>query len=391
MTYEKSNPSHWTDKVLIAGVLLLIFTPLIMAVVQTDQLVSKREKRKLASLPQLPVNVADVKVFPERFNDYYSDHFGLRESLYCAYRELWFALGDRPSEKVLVGKNDWLFLGKRKTKKFLDPVGFARNERLFSQHQLQTMAGSYQKRSQKVRERGADYLLVIAPSKSSIYFEEMPAYIKKLRNESATDQFVSYLRQHTDVLILDLRPALLKAKRDQQVYYKVDTHWNHHGANIAQFEIMKVLAGWFPGKIKPEKFSMMDLRRRGGDLGNLTSVWALMNYNDINPRPVFDQSCEPEILDTRKEGELRVMETHCQGESLTLLVFRDSFFSALEPYFARKFKHTVVVWGKPGSSAAEHYLRTVKPDVFIEQWAERNLDYRMRKDPREEPGSEQGY
>lgn len=362
---------------------MLVFTPLIMALVQTDQLVSKREKRKLAPLPGVPLNVEELKTFPERFNDYYSDHFGLRESLYSSYRELRFVLGDRPTEKVLVANNDWLFLDKRETRKFHDPVAFARNERLFSLHQLRTLAAHYDKLSKSVRASGADYLLVIAPNKSSIYFEQMPSYVTKLRSESATDQFISYLRQHTDVSILDLRAALLQARRDQQVYYKVDTHWNHHGANVAQFEIMKALAVRHPGKIEPEKFPMIALRRRGGDLGNLTSVAALMNYNDINPRPVFADSCEPEILDTRKEGELRVMESRCKGEQLTLLVFRDSFFSALEPYFMRKFKRAVFIWGKPNTSTTEYYLQTVRPDVFIEQWAERNLDYRMRKDPRE--------
>ena len=79
------------------------------------------------------------------------------------------------------------------------------------------------------------------------------------------------------------------------------------------------------------------------------------------------------------------MESRCKGEQLTLLVFRDSFFSVLEPYFMRKFKRALFVLGKPNVATAEHYLQTVKPDVFIEQWAERNLDYRMRKDPTENP------
>ena len=391
MTIENSGSSRWSDKILIAGLLLFIFIPLVVAVIQADQLISRSENRNLASLPPVPLNVVDLKAFPARFNDYYSDHFGLRGLLFSGYRELKFALGDQPSEEVVVGKNGWLFLGKRRAKKFLDPVGFARNERLFSRHQLNTMARFYENISQKVRKRGAFYLLVIVPGKSSIYFDEMPDYIEKIRPESATDQFVAYLRQHTDVSILDLRTTLLKAKGSRQLYYKVDTHWNHYGANVAQFEIMQLLARHFPGQIIPELFSMREEIQTGGDLGNLAAVGALKHYEDVMPQPLFPGSCDPVIERSGGRGQTRVMETHCKAGSLTLLVSRDSFFSALEPYFARKFKDAVFVWDKPNSSTVEQYLRTSSPDVFIEQWAERNLDYRMRKDPREEPEGEQGY
>ena len=390
MGVEGNDIRRYSDTILIAGLLLFLFGPLALAILQTDQLVSLSENRSLSVLPSLPESHLETETYPARFNEYYNDHFGLREELSSFYKELKYALGDTPSQEVIVGKDGWLFLGKRKAKIYLDPMGFARNDRQFTLYQLKVLARFYSELAEKLRKQGSAYLLVITPSKSSIYFEQLPDYFQKVRPDSATDQFVSYLRQHTDIDILDLREALLREKQKRQVFFKADTHWNQYGANVAQFEIMQVLAKWFPGKITAELFPLEEDVKIGGDLGNMTGVQVLRDTRDILPSPIFAGACEPEIRKVREAGKPRVQHTRCAGGELALVVSRDSFFTALEPYFARTFREAVFVWDKSNSPTVDKYLQK-HPDVFIEIWAERNLDYRMRKDPMQDVAGEQGY
>ena len=44
---------------------------------------------------------------------------------------------------------------------------------------------------------------------------------------------MEYLRKHSDVEIVDLRPALRAARHLGDVYYVHDTHWNDRGARLA--------------------------------------------------------------------------------------------------------------------------------------------------------------
>jgi len=57
----------------------------------------------------------------------------------------------------------------------------------------------------------------------------MPDRIRKFSRLSRMDQFLNYLGKHTKIVAPDLRPALLAAKKDYQVYPKKDTHWSEPG------------------------------------------------------------------------------------------------------------------------------------------------------------------
>ena len=88
----------------------------------------------------------------------------------------------------------------------------------------------------------AGSLFFIAPDKHTIYFENMPSYITKVRDYSAADQLYDVLQNRNNITVVDLREDLVSNKEKSQLYFKVDTHWNYHGANIVQYKIAKALA-----------------------------------------------------------------------------------------------------------------------------------------------------
>ena len=361
--------------VLIFGI--AIFTPFLIGIVEKDKAVAEVEKRKLSQLPARPKTAEDIKKFPQSFDDYYSDHFGLRDWLTEYYKWAKYSIGDSPSENVTIGKNGWLFLGsiKKGYNRYGDPIDDARNVNLYSKDELKRVAKYMVCLKAWLNEKGVKYLFVIAPTKHTIYFDQLPDYISKVNDRSATDQLIEYLKEHTDVPVVDLRGLLMKEKNKRQLYYKTDTHWNHYAANIAQYKIMTEIEKLFPNQIQPELKKLRDGTRTGGDLANFIGGHIIFKeFKEDNPQPIFEQTYTP----TRQPPDAKGRTTHtliCEDQELNAVIFRDSFFIALQPYFSRKFKRSTYIWKKSNYSLLKKYIELEQPDIVIEEWVSRSLPY----------------
>ena len=93
-----------------------------------------------------------------------------------------------------------------------DPIGDAINKNLFTKEELNDFARSLTKIDDWLKNRGIEYLYIIAPNKHTIYFEHLPDYIKKINDKSAMDQLMS-IQKHTNVNVLDLRDCLFDEKK----------------------------------------------------------------------------------------------------------------------------------------------------------------------------------
>ncbi|MDM8545317.1 hypothetical protein QUF61_02370, partial [Candidatus Venteria ishoeyi] len=355
--------------------LVAIFVPFFISIIENDKQVSKVEKRVLSKRPKLPYTIEEAKKFPKLFNTYYSDNFGLRDWLTTYYKLVKYNLGDTPSQDVTIGKDGWLFLGsiKKGYNRNDDPVGDYRNTNLYSQKDLEAFANYMTDLNSWLNAQGIEYLFVIAPNKHTIYANKLPDYIDKVNKYSATDQIIEHLRKHTDISVIDLRQKLINQRDKQQLYYKIDSHWNHYAANIAQYEIMQEVEKRFPGKIQVELKELKDKKRNGAmDLATLMGVEFPA---DIDPQPIFNKSCIPTRAINANDNWPKYYTMLCEGQKLKTLIFRDSFFVALEPYFSRKFKQVTYVWEKSNYLSLIENIKLDKPDIVIEEWVERMLPF----------------
>ena len=352
---------------------IAIFIPFLIGVFEKDKTLSSIEKRQLLQLPEIPKTINDIQAFPQTFDNYYSDQFGLRDWFIEYYKLTKFSIGDSPSEDVTIGKNGWYFLGSTKVgyKRYDDPIGDVRNINLYSQQDLKRLGKYMEALKTWLNNKGTEYVLVIVPNKHTVYFDQLPDYISKINDKSATDQLIEYLTEHTDIKVVDLRDQLIREKETHSLYPKTDSHWNHYGANIAQYEIMLEIEKLFPGQIQPEMKKLRTGTQGGGNLANLMGIHTLKEHN---PQPIFDQTCIP----TRHPPDAKEMEPHtliCKNQKLNAVIFRDSCFSELQPYFSRKFKRSTYIWGKLNFSSLAKYVKLEKPDIVIEQWSEKYLPY----------------
>ncbi len=374
---------------LITLFFLFISVPPVAFFFQDQKKISMVEKRALAPRPSLPANVQSLLEFPASFEEYYNDHFGFRDALLDLYalgkRVIGDTLGVNISESgtltknVIKGKDGWYFMNRVWDG---DPLSDYRNINLYSQSQLLRAGIGFAARKFWLEKQGIHYLLFIAPNKHTVYSEYLPDYLVKQGDVSSMDQLYGFLAQYTSVQFVDLREVLSRSKpaagdywkgnKDEaRLHWKTDSHWNSAGADVAQYEVARKMAQMLPGKIEPRQRAKKDFKMVPitGDLASLMNDKAL--FGEKGP-VIFTGSCSPA---TRKDFEQRSHITSCSEGKVNALIYHDSFFTALKPFFADYFATTVFLWEQLNQNSLEKNIQAYKPALVIEEFAERFLPY----------------
>jgi hypothetical protein len=179
--------------------------------------------------------------------------------------------------------------------------------------------------------------------------------------------------------MIDVRPAILQAKKKYPVYYTRDTHWNFYGATNAYLEIADNLSIDYDG-IARFKSSDYDIkpsyRPLPGDLYRMVHPEAKDSMKDYDP--VLKPGHKPPYLsfiDTLKYAtdSLTLQKTvvytnDSTTSSLKLMVFRDSYTEYLMRNLSYSFKTSYFVWTH--RFMPEPVIKT-KPDIVMEILVER--------------------
>jgi len=164
-----------------------------------------------------------------------STNFRWRKELINYYSSLRLNIGDRFYNNVVTGINGWIiFTGE-------GSISDYQNVDLFKPGRLAKLQNKLDQLNKELSSKGVTLLVVIPPNKSTVYPQYKPEQIPVIGEKSRLDQFLEYMKQNGDTFVLDLRPTLLDASRNQDVYYKVDSHWNDVGAFYGYMEIMQRL------------------------------------------------------------------------------------------------------------------------------------------------------
>jgi alginate O-acetyltransferase complex protein AlgJ len=338
-----TEPSHnreasWADRVMVALFVIVMALPLALA--RIEPATPQQENRQLARFPSLQWSAKSINAFPAAFESWYNDHFGLRNQ-FIRWHHLWKlgVLHVSPSPSVILGKDGWLFDD--------DTVAYFRAPPL-SADELERWRKFFEERQDFVHSERLPYLLVIAPSPCSIYPEFLPDSVRRGHRETRLDQLLKHMEKHSRVRILDVRPALLAAKRTGRLYNRTDTHWNDLGAYIAYTEIMKGMAAHFPGT-EPLPLSAFQIRSQpaaGGDIARLLALPDVFQEEKIELVPLTPRrsrvaewlppgSDPPGAFSMKQDDPLRPKA----------IVFHDSFtYASLYPFLAGHFREIWFHW-----------------------------------------------
>jgi hypothetical protein len=111
--------------------------------------------------------------------------------------------------------------------------------------------------NQYLKSQGITLLIVVAPNKATIYPDKLPAQIKLQPTASRLDELITYLEENN-------LPALRAARKEQDIYYKTDTHWSGYGALVAYTTIIEALESSYP-ELKPYTAAELELVTTGPD------------------------------------------------------------------------------------------------------------------------------
>jgi alginate O-acetyltransferase complex protein AlgJ len=331
--------------------------------------IQSRENRTMAKPPDWPHNFKEVKTFSDRFMVYYRDHFGFRNSLIrgAALGTFHGGLGPEINNRVIIGKDGWLFYSKDESymaDRGLDP---------FSEGDLDVWQKVLEKRRKWFTSHGYSFIVVVAPDKQTIYPEFLPDQFAKPPTQSRLDQLIAHLRQtHSPAQILDLRPALLDAKRHQQIYFKTDSHWNDYGALVAYQVILDAIQQALPNrKLIPQTLAQFVpvVATRSGDLAADLDLY--FEYHEQTILLVRgDLYADPDRL---KELTEHPYTFGPDPHAPRLLMYNDSFAAPLMQFLAPNFSRANYEWNPLTRAIDPAPTIALHPDVVVNEFVERKL------------------
>lgn len=358
---------------MIAIFILLLWLPTMDLAFRWDKTPEVNEKRALAPFPSFSRSLAGARSFIAGLEAYFNDHFGFRKRLIYwdqRWKRVWF--GESPVSNVIIGQKGWLYYSDR-----LGAMDL-RTKSFFSPGELQDWKSLLEGRRDWLARRGIPYIFVIAPDKQTIYPEYLPEWERTVGSMTKLDQFVAYMKTNSTVEILDLRPALLRAKAIRRTYQYTDSHWSEYGDFVACQELVQLLRRQLPNvpSLSLEFFDMKTTVKKGGNLAYMLAALDTMpekDYVSLLPRAPLKP-----LLDTRDTKNSRIVQCvenpDCKGR---MVIFGDSFAEGWFPFIGYCFNRVILyrLYDRAGGHVWDTtMIEKEKPDLVVDEILENLLD-----------------
>lgn len=254
-------------KVIFLLNIVLFLSILTLSFIFTDFIggkVSNTENRMLASFPaSIDQSTRTIDIRWKGMEQWISDNIGFRKVFVGIYSVIKNnILGLSSSPLVLRGSNGWYYYTADNN------IEIAKGTYPLTEDDLAIIAKNQQIVSDFYHSLGKEYILMLVPSKVSIYPEFLPMADETVPL-TPVDIVANYINKHTDVTVYNSKNILLRGKDEGQIYHKTDTHWNQLGSYIAYkglYDVMKqqeIISGdpisvtFYAGKYRGEFSAML--------------------------------------------------------------------------------------------------------------------------------------
>jgi len=353
----------------------LLSIPLLNGVFKAVEYGRVDENRVFRDSLELDINKLDA--FPEEAEEYFNDNFSFRTPLLNSYHHIkfnYFGVSPHP-EQTIVGKDGWYFLAGQELKIFEGRVRL-------SNDQLHRIKIEWINRKQYFDQKGIKYYWMICPSKHEIYPEKLPFYAVQSKEMSRVDQLKETMKDDFPNFIIDPREALKATKKEHNVYFQLDNHWNYIGAREATRVLIDRIAKDFPDKdiSMPDNFFWDDKKVQWGFHYTALGISSLSS-TDYFPRTLrgggrkVDKYGFTQESEYSYEWEFEERYKNPKSKSdLRVLIIRDSFGDYLRPFIKEAFGESVMIFDYWEYKLNEEIIDTVKPDIVIYENISRFLE-----------------
>lgn len=351
------------DKIFVGLFFLLLFIPMTKI---SHENVSKRENRVLAKFPVLFVKNHFNEKFTSEFESWFNDRFNGRRKLIHYHTKLKKFLDNfSQNELVYYGNDGWLFY---KGDNSLDNF---QNKTVFSEEELKIVSQYLSDIDNWARHNGKSFYYLIAPDKNKIYGEHITSLRKiHLDQESRAHQLIKYLKENTSVKVIYPYQSLLDNKGKGLLYYKQDTHWNDFGSFIAYTELMDSIKKDYKGLRVIYSTKYKNVLHETGDLSQMINFAISKDQSEYLEPEITDESlCE---YQTKDKDQTKGFECKNKSKPLKVVVFRDSFTTALTRYLNNTFSFVKYEWRWGITKTDLEYIKN-NADIIILETVERYI------------------
>lgn len=344
--------------------LAIMILPFILSVFIKD-IEEQGENRTLAEKPDLIF--ADINEFPSEWEKYFNDHVPFRNLFVSINSHIKFYLfKDSPNDGIVIGNDNWLFIKKNEIESY-------KKINVYNEGTLEAAAEYFSVVSDYCKDNGAELIIFIAPDKAEIYPEKVPKYVIKLdKPKNKAEAFADYINSNTDVKVVYPKNDMIETKKiiKEDLYYSFDAHWNQVGAYVGTKALVKNMGVNLPDV---QNLDIIEGERINYSLAGMMGI---KNIASKEKDYVIDgynlQRNETNIQYVDEHGNNVITYATNPLCDKNVLMLRDSFFTAMEPYISTCFR----------SIHAPHYtlfylsnmIEEEKPDYVIVEVVERELD-----------------
>jgi len=333
--------------------------------------ISGKENRRLASFPDFfvindngKIDIENIRNIPGSLDNYINDRFGFR-NIFIKLAKTFISASSYINGDVIIGKENWLFYsngiyGNNITDFF--------KINLLNNAEINRLINIINDRFEWCNSNNIKLIFLIAPNKHNVYPEYYP--FERPKGITRTEQIMAAMPDNLKIDIIYPCDVLIQNKTEElPLYFETDTHWNMAGAYYVFELLLDRIKHLFP----ETHFSKINFTTdiSYDSCGDLVSMSGFSEYGkrtipDMHPVNGWVNYYQYE----KNDGVNGVI---IRNNDLSLpkgIIFRDSFFNALEPFTSTIFSSAEYHW-RPFTEADKDYILENKPDIIIWEIVER--------------------
>lgn len=295
----------------------------------------------------------------------FDGNFYEKKTLIGAYNYLRYQMGDHAFPQVVVGRSGWLLFDADGNLNSYQNV-YLYEERLKNIHDEILVLDRY------LKSRGIKLIVVVAPNKETIYPNKVPPEIKRLGDSSRLDLLLGMFDEADASIMLDLRAPLREMRKDHQIYYRTDSHWNPYGAYVAYREIVERASQAYPD-LQPLALDAFEFTETAPDTLDIANLLG----GDFLREPrisILPKTEIPVSISQYSAFSRASLVTDGSGQEKRLLIYHDSFGFALNTFFQYSFDEAVYITTSGyGCPTAGSWIDIFQPDILVIEIVERDV------------------
>lgn len=304
--------------------------------------ISDAENRQLAELGS-PKD--GLSVFMKSVDSYVNDRIGFRDEAVQLYRHIAFKYLNYRHDKVLVGDEGWLYFFEE----LPDYTGTNNSEAAANR-----CIAVLKKIDAWCKERDIQFVFAVGPNKATIYPEYMPDYVRQA-DVTLLDTIAKKAKEE-NLLLIYPKQALLEQKSKQELYMRLDTHWNPLGSRYMLDQITESLG------LPKREIAITPSQTLIGDLKDMLAIGDL-GVSSVTATVPLAPGASIEKISNSNHTIIHSENTE------SFVCYRDSFTTALMEYYTYYFNGPVY-W----TFAIDFdYVESAQPKYLILECVERYL------------------